>query len=107
MENKRIVKVYESHTNKMFMRVIRFGTKIFKIECQHVNGTINGFNKHCCLSIMDEQGIWRNVIDNRSIGFYFEQYYFLDDNDSRIEAQNRNACNEFVEYIKKVYGDEQ
>lgn len=105
--DKSIKIIFKSHTNKMFMRVIRFGTRIFKIECQHVNGSISGFNSHCCASIMDSQGVWRHIVDNRTIGFKFNQEYTLDENDPRIKAQNREAYNEFVDYIKKVYGDEQ
>jgi hypothetical protein len=56
---------------------------------------------------MDSQGVWRHIVDNRTIGFPFPQQYVLDENDPRIKAQNREAYNEFIDYIKKVYGDEQ
>jgi hypothetical protein len=104
--DKSIKIVFKSHTNKMFMRVIRFGTRIFKIECQHVNGTIGGFNAHCCASVMDSQGVWRHIVDNRTIGFPFPQQYVLDESDPMIKVQNREAYNQFIDYIKKVYGDE-
>jgi hypothetical protein len=55
---------------------------------------------------MDSQGVWRHIVDNRTIGFKFVQCYFAEDNDPMIKSQNTEAYNEFVEYIKKVYRDD-
>ena len=98
--------IKESYTNKHYMRVVRYGKRIFRILCEHVNGSTIGFNSHCCLSIMDSDGAWKNVADNRQIGFSFVQEYLRNEDDVKVQIQNRNAYNTFVEYIKKVYGDD-
>ena len=102
-EKKSIKVIYKSYKNKHYMRVVRYGKRTFRILCEHVNGSIIGFNSHCCLSIMDSDGVWRNVADNIQIGFSFVSEYILDEDDIQVQIQNRNAYNKFVEYIKKVY----
>ena len=98
--------VFKSHTNKRFMRVIRFGTRIFKIKCDHTSGDSLGFNYHCYLSIMNKDGSWDNIVDNRDIGFVFNKRPNLDENHPSVDMENMSAYKEFVEYIKKVYSDE-
>ena len=98
--------LFESYTKKRFMRVIEYGNRVFKIKCEHNSGDPIGFNHYCCLSIMNRDGYWSNVVDNKEIGFVFNRRPNLDENHSSIDMENMMAYKEFVEYIKKVYRDD-
>ena len=98
--------LFESYNPKRFMRVIKYGNHVFKIKCEHTSGDSLGFNYHCYLSIMNRDGYWNNVVDNRDIGFVFNKRPNLEENNQSIDMENKRAYKEFVEYIKKVYRDE-
>lgn len=84
--------------------VVEHNGKKFKIFILAENGYPLGFNANCCLKVMTADGNWANVVDNRQLGYSYNQdgaYYC-----SYPETKKRivdAAVKEFKNYIKAIY----
>lgn len=87
----------------IYYEVLMFNFKKFRIYMELSNGKCVGFNGHCCLSIMDDNGIWKDIVDNKEIcEEYKEDLYYSQDTIEK-DAQFKRLAKAFKDYIEKVY----
>ena len=77
------------------------GTYKFKINIKIENGDCCGFNSNCCLSVMNSNGSFDAVTDNRQIGVPYSNNYY-----GSVEQKEeiiRKAVEGFKNFIEAVY----
>jgi len=87
-----------------YYEVVKYNNKKFLIYVEFSNGNCIGFNHKCCLSVMNENGSWDNVVDNNQLGFGSENDLgtYCKDNKVKDNLLKRKA-DEFKKYIKAIY----
>ena len=86
-----------------YYEVVEHSNKKFKIYIEYSNGDICGFNRKCCLSVMNTNGSWDCIVDNKELGFSsHNDLYYAHNAESKTIAMNDIAL-KFRDYIKKVY----
>ena len=84
--------------------IVEHKGKKFLIYVEGSNGDYLGFNKKCCLKVMNDNGSWDNVVDNRMLGFSAnndKMYYSYSAAKKKIIVDEN--VKRFKEYIKAVY----
>ena len=96
--------LWENSNPKMFTRIFKYGDHIFKIHCEHTNGSYLGFNHKCCASIMIPDGTFSHIVDNIIVGVNVKNLYVSADK-NQITSENDKAIKAFEDYITKVYAN--
>lgn len=87
-----------------YYEIVEHNDKKFLIYVEFSNGDCLGFNRKCCLSVMNTSGSWDGVVDNRELGFNHENDKGTYCNDGILkDALLKMKANEFKKYIKAVY----
>ena len=100
---KKVKVEAKSTTICTYYEVVEHNGKKFLIYIEFSNGDIIGFNKKCCLSVMNPNGSWDYIVDNKQLGFVSNNdlYYAHNAQDKTI-AMNDIAL-KFRDYIKAIY----
>lgn len=87
-----------------YYEVVEHNDKKFLIYVEFSNGDCLGFNRKCCLSVMNTSGSWDRIVDNRELGFNHENDKGTYSNDGILkDALLKKEANEFKKYIKAIY----
>lgn len=90
--------------NVSHYEVIEHNGKKFLIYIHAENGYPLGFNSNCCIRVMTSDGNWANVVDNRQIGYSYNQDGIYYSHDALTKRRIIDECvKEFKNYIKAVY----
>lgn len=94
----------ESGKNVTHYEVVEHKGKKFLIYIEGSNGDYLGFNKKCCLKVMNDNGSWDNIVDNHSLGFSANNdgMYYSRDVDKKKTIVDTNV-KEFKDYIEAIY----
>ena len=84
--------------------VVEHNGKKFLIYIEGSNGDYLGFNKKCCVKVMNESGSWDNLVDNHSLGFSAnnDTLYYSHSSAPKKMVVDTNV-KEFKNYIEAVY----
>lgn len=71
----------------------------FRSHCYHRNSCCD-----CSLSIMANDGTWKQIETNKSVNVSWKNLYFLDGKQpSKCDDANKPVVEAFKKYIKSVY----
>ena len=87
----------------IYYEVVMFNFKKFRIYIELSNSKCLGFNGHCCLAVMNDNGVWENIVDNKEIGESFNSDLYYSQDTIAKDAEFSRIANIFKDYIKKVY----
>lgn len=101
---KEVIPTSSGRENLIHYEVIEHNGKKFLIYIEGSNCDYLGFNRKCCVKIMDDNGNWNNLVDNRHLGFSANNdgMYYGSNIDTKKSIVTYNV-NEFKHYIETIY----
>ena len=101
---KQTIPAESGRTNLTHYEVVEHNGKKFLIYVEGSNGDYLGFNKKCCIKVMNESGVWENVVDNRQLGFSpnNDKMYYSNNVELKKSILENNV-KQLKDYIIAVY----